>query len=324
MQPPMTAASAPARLVAGLLAVLALGLAGCEREHTGTAVPPTPPGRAPADQSPPEPIALTDDAGRAIRLERPAKRVLSLAPSHTEIAFAIGAGDRLVGRTPACDHPPEAAAVPPIGNLFPPDYERIVGAAPDLVLMAGGQVEIRRRLEGQGLTVAVIQPKTLPEVAGAMRTIGRLLGVDAGPAAKRFEAALAEASRPAGAEAPKVFYEVGFDPLFGAGPASFVGDLIARAGGRNALSGDAEWPRLATEQLVAAAPDVILVGNSNRAAAVKAEPPAGWSALPAVAAGRIRAVPDPDLFVRPGPRVVDGLRWLSGALDDLPKPAEVP
>lgn len=293
------------RALAPLL--LALFAAAC----TERAQPPAP---APAEPAAPEAIEIVDDAGRTVRLPRPAQRVVSLAPSHTEIVFALGAGDRLVGRTPACDFPAEAAKVPPVGNLFPPDYERIIGAAPDLVLMAGGQVDVRRRLEGQGLVVAVIQPRTLPAVADAMRTVGRLIGADGEAAAARFEKALAAASRAPGADAPRVFFEVGADPLFGAGPKSFVSDLIARAGGRNALGGDAEWPQLTTEQLIAAAPDVIVVGNPARRDAVRADPPAGWQALPAVAAGRVIAVPDPDLVHRPGPRVLDGLRWLSGAL----------
>lgn len=256
-------------------------------------------------------IEVIDDAGRTVRLRAAPPRVLSLAPSHTELVFALGAGDRLVGRTPACDFPPAAAAVPPVGDLFPPDYERIVGAAPDLVLMLDGQVDVRRRLEGQGLTVAVVQPRTLPDVARAMRTMGRLLGIDGEPSAARFEAALAAASRPVAADAPRVFYEVGSQPLFGAGPGGFVGDLIRRAGARNALSGDAQWPRVSTEQLIAGAPDLIVVGNAARRDALKQDPPPAWRALPAVKSGRVVAVPDADVFVRPGPRVLDGLRWLA-------------
>lgn len=290
------------RALAPLLLVL---FAACAER----AQPPAPTGSEAAPG-----VEIVDDAGRAVRLARPARRVVSLAPSHTEIVFALGAGDRLVGRTPACDSPAEAAKVPPVGNLFPPDYERIIGAAPDLVLMAGGQLDVRRRLEGQGLVVAVIQPRTLAAVADAMRTIGRLIGADGEPAAARFERDLAAATRAPGATPPRVFFEVGADPLFGAGPKSFVNDLIVRAGGRNALGGDAEWPQLTTEQLIAAAPDVIVVGNPARRDAVKSDPPAGWPALPAVATGRVIAVPDPDLVHRPGPRVIDGLRWLSGAL----------
>lgn len=257
-------------------------------------------------------ISITDDVGRAVRLAGPARRVVSLAPSHTELVFALGAGDRLVGRTPACDFPPAAAAVPPVGNLFPPAYERIVGATPDLVLMTDGSVDVRHRLEKQGLVVAVVHPRTLADVAGAMRTIGALLGVEAAPVAARFEAALAEASRPGGADAPGVFYEIGFDPLYGAGREGFVGDLIRRAGGQSPLPG--EWPALSTEQLVAADPALIVVGSAARAEAIRARAPAGWSAIAAVKAGRVVAVPDPDLFVRPGPRVVEGLRWLAAEL----------
>lgn len=306
MQDPMNRLR-PALLLASIWAAIGLGCA--DR--------PEPPGRSTAGEAAPgagEPapaIAVRDDAGRVIRLAAPPRRVVSLAPSHTEIVFALGAGDRLVGRTPACDHPPAAAAVPPVGNLFPPDYERIIGAAPELVLMLDGQVDVRRRLEGHGLAVAVIQPRTLADVAGALRTVGRLLGVDPEPVAARFEAELAAASRPVGPDAPRVFYEVGSDPLFGAGPAGFVGDLIRRAGARNALSGQTEWPQVSTEQLIVGAPDLIVVGGVARQDAVRQAPPAGWAALPAVKRGRVLAVPDADLFNRPGPRVIEGLRWMA-------------
>lgn len=293
------------RPVAGLgplLGVLFCALSlGCGDRPQPSEPAPTPAGG----------ITLTDDAGRTVRLAGPAQRVLSLAPSHTELVFALGAGERLVGRTPACDHPAAAAAVPAVGNLFPPDYERIVGAAPDLVLMLDGQVDVRRRLEGQGLTVAVVQPRGLADVADAMRTIGALLGVDGASLAARFEADLAAATRSAAADAPRVFYEVGMDPLFGAGPGGFIGDLIRRAGARNALGGEAEWPRVSTEQLIAGAPDLIVVGSAERRTRIMAEPPPGWTALPAVKRGRIAAVPDPDIFNRPGPRVLDALRWLA-------------
>lgn len=322
MQSRMRACSS---VVLVLFTLLAAGVTGC-RERAGPAaeaggaveagVAAAESGAATpaAEPAATGPVTVTDDAGRVIRLAAPARRIVSLAPSHTEIVYAIGAGDRLVGRTPACDHPPAAAAVPPVGDLFPPAWERILGADAELVLMAGGSLEVRRRLEGHGLTVAVFDPRTLPAVADAMRRIGVLAGVDAEPAAACFEAALAAASRPAGGDAPRVFYEVGFEPLYGAGPEGFVGDLIRRAGGANAL-GRGEWPRVETEQLVAANPGVMVVGNPARRDAIRVAPPAGWAVIDAVARGQVVAVPDADLFVRPGPRVVEGLAWMRATLD---------
>lgn len=313
MQSPMRALlSAP--LFAVITALVVAFAPGCRSRDVAPAPTATPPTATPI-APPTAAVEIIDDAGRAVRLPALARRIVSLAPSHTEIIFAIGAGDRLVGRTPACDFPPVAAAVAPIGDLFPPAYERILGAAPDLVLMTDGSLDVRHRLEKQGLTVAVLHPRTLAEVAGAMRRIGVLAGVDAEPVAARFEAALAAASRPVGPDAPRVFYEVGFEPLYGAGPASFVGDLIRRAGGQNALGGEGEWPRLDTEQLIAADPTVIVVGNARRRDAILADPPAGWAALRAVRDRRVIAVPDADLFVRPGPRVVEGLVWLAAEIE---------
>ncbi len=260
---------------------------------------------------------VVDDLGRRVTVPARAERVLSLAPSTTEFVFALGAGDRLVGRSDACDFPPAAAAVPSVGTLFPPSYERILATRPDLVLMIDGNADVRRRLTAHGLPVVVVQPKTLDGILDATGRLGRLLGREAAAEAlvraltARRDALVARV--PAGR--PRVLYEVWPDPLTSAGPATFLGDLLRVAGGRNVVPAEAgDWPRLSMERVVAADPEVVLTARADSRAAILAGDRAGWAAVTAARTGRVVAVPDPDLLVRAGPRAFDGLAWLASVL----------
>ncbi|MCA9538918.1 MAG: ABC transporter substrate-binding protein [Myxococcales bacterium] len=286
----------------GLL-LLALCLAGCARS------PSEPPAPAPAA------LSVVDDAGRTVRLPAPARRVLSLSPSTTELVFAVGAGDLLVGRTVHCDHPPAAAAVPAVGSLFPPDYERILATRPDLVLMLDGSLDVRQRLEARGLTTFVLQPPTVEAVAKALRTVGALVGrsAPAEAAAKRFKTALAAVHLPAG-PGPRVYYEIASQPMVAAGPKGFVGDALRRAGARDALGIDAEWPQVTAEQVIGADPEVIITTSAEARDAILRGDRPGFSAITAVRTRRVYAVPNADWLSRFGPRVVDGVTWLAKVL----------
>ncbi len=261
---------------------------------------------------PPVPFTVVDDAGREVSFAQPPRRVLSLAPANTELAFAAGGGALLVGRTSRCDHPAEAAEILSVGSLFPPDYEQIVGVRPDVVLMTDGSEGVRARLEERGLKVLVIQPKGVAQVADALRLLGRVLAREdvAEAAAKTYETALA-AERVRGAKSRvRVLYEVWPAPLTVAGPRSFVGDLIKTAGGQNVITSDAPWPRPPVERVVAADPELIVVTRPvDRTALLTGERP-GWRAVTAVTRGHVFVPPDPSLLVRPGPRLIEGLRWL--------------
>ncbi len=269
--------------------------------------------------APPVPVgrAVRDDLGRTVVVPVTVTRVLSLAPSNTELMFALGAGQRLVGRTDADDFPPEAAAVPSVGSLFPPDDERIVATRPDLVLMIDGNADLRQRLAERGLPVVVFQPRTLDGILDTARRLGSLLGREAAAEAlvARLEAQRRAVLTRLPADRPRVFYEVWSSPLTAAGPATFVGDLVRTAGGRNALGADlGDWPRLDVETLLAADPDVLLLSRPGARAEVVAGQRPGYSVLRAVSAGRVIEVVDPDLLERAGPRAFEGLAWLAAAL----------
>ena len=243
-------------------------------------------------------------------------RIISLSPSNTELLYAIGAGDLLVGRTSYCDHPPAAEAVPAVGSLFPPDFERILSARPTLIVMSDGNQKVRERLERLKLSVVVIHPRTVDDIADSMRQLGRAVGreTQANQAAKAFEAQLKGLSK-LGASKTPVLYEVSPEPIRIPGQKTFLADLIRHAGGKPVGSDDqGDWPMVDQEWVLHADPAVILVSdNARRESLLGTTTP--LRTLRAVREKNVYAVPDSDLFVRPGPRVLEAIQWLSRTLN---------
>lgn len=258
-----------------------------------------------ADPDPP-PRLITDSLGRKVPIHGTPRRVLSLAPSNTEWVFALGLGDRLVGRTSACDHPADAAQVPSIGSLFPPDLERISLTRPDLVLMIDGAAKVRAHFERTGVPVLVLQPRTLAE----LQTHALLLGtaLDEQARGKALAASLQPAVPPTGG--PTAIYLASAEPAYAAGPRTFIADMLRHAGARPLdlkLPGD--WPQVPLERLALAKPDVIIAADAKVAAAIRAGG-APWAAIGA----RVIHPPDADWLARAGPRVQQGMAWLRDAL----------
>src|SRR5690606_28183508 len=183
--------------------------------------------------------------------------IITLAPSHTEVLFAIGAGDRVVGVDSFSDYPPEVEALPRLGGLTDTNYEQIVALEPDLALTIGGTDEQVARLEELGTPVVVSQPDTLDDVLASIEHLGRV--VDAGEGAARVVAGMRdrmEAVDRALASVPesqrlRVFLEIWHDPLMSVGPGAFMHDLIEAAGGVNIFAdADSPWPVVSVEALV--------------------------------------------------------------------------
>lgn len=272
------------------------------------------------------PLTVTDDVGREVTIAQVPRRIVSIAPSNTEILFALGLGDRVVGVDDMTDYPPEATAKPRVGSYVEPNLEQLVAAEPDLVLAAGIHAgTVLSELESFGLPTVVVEPENLEEVFAGIGLVGRIAGEPARAErlvcelAARVEAVEAAV---AGGPRPRVFFELSPD-LYTAGPDSFIDDLIERAGGENVAAGAAEmWPQLSAEAVVAADPEVVLL--ADHVAGITPEQVAarpGWQNVAAVAQGRVSPI-DPDLVARPGPRVVDGLEAIARALhpDRFPEP----
>lgn len=268
-------------------------------------------------------MTYTDSLGRSVTLETTPQRIVSLAPSNTEILFAVGAGSQVVGRDEFSDYPPEAASISSIGGSFGEyNAEAILALEPDLVLAAEiNPPELVNQLEELGLTVYYLgNPTTLEEMYGNLETVAQLTGHDATDLVESLKARVAavdEKIMPLSSRIP-VFYEIdATDPSkpWTYGPGTFGDLLISRAGGYN-IGGIASdpYPQISIEQVVAANPSVIILGDSMwgvTAESVKERP--GWETLPAVQSDQIYPFDD-NLVSRPGPRLVDGLEQLAKLL----------
>jgi iron complex transport system substrate-binding protein len=268
-----------------------------------------------------EPIAVTDDAGRSVKLARPATKIVSLAPSNTELLYAVGVGDKVVAVDDYSDYPVEAKGKEKIGGFAKINLEKVVSLGADLVLATHiHEKTIVPELERRGIPVVVIQPAKIEGVLDSIKTVGKLTGSEraAEELAKSLRSRLdvvVDKVRTAKVR-PRVYFEL--DPqLFTVGPGAFVDDLIVKAGGQN-IAADArtQWPQLSNEALITKDPEVILLGDMGSDAGetpekVKARP--GWQVISAVKNGRIYDG-NADLTNRPGPRVFEGLEMMAKVL----------
>jgi iron complex transport system substrate-binding protein len=267
----------------------------------------------------------TDGLSRTIKLQGTPRRIVSLAPSNTEILFSVGAGKQVVGRDSFSDFPPEAKSIKDIGgSMGKYDIEAIVALHPDLVL--AGEIntpEMVQALEQLGLTVYYLpNPTTLEAMFGNLETVGQLTGHGSEAATlvdgfKKRVAAVDAKILPL-SSAPTVYYELdATDPAkpFTAGPGTFVDLLIARAGGINIGKGlTSQWAQISLEQLVVDNPAIIILGDSAYGVSADSiKQRAGWTGLTAVKNGQIFPFDD-NLVSRPGPRLVDGLEMLAKLL----------
>ncbi len=307
-----------------LTLLLALALAGCAPASTPTEAPVSVSTDIPATEAPAFDVTtFTDGLGREIELEGPAQRVVSLAPSNTEILFTIGAGAQVVGRDEFSDYPAEAASLPSIGGSMGEfSAEAIVALEPDLVLAAEiNTPELVKQLEDLGLTVYYLSnPTTLEEMYVNLEIVARLTGHDVSGLVESLKARVAAVDEKIAPLSfrPNVFYEIdATDPNkpWTYGPGTFGDLLIERAGGFNVGSVATDpYPQLSLEQIVVANPSIIVLGDAMWGVTVESvQERAGWDAIDAVQNGNIFPIDD-NLISRPGPRLVDGLEALARIL----------
>lgn len=264
---------------------------------------------------------LQDQVGRTVTVPERPQRVIALIPSLTEIVFALGRGDLLVGATQFANEPPAAAKLPRVGSYLHLDIERIVALQPDLCLASrdGNPEHLVRRIEQFGIPVFALDPKTLPEISDSVALLGELL--DARPQAAAITldmaakmAAVERLVEKASAR-PRVFFQIDASPLVSAGRETFIDRLITGAGGRNLAGERASYPRFSWEEILAMQPEVVIIASMAGGYSeeqLKAEW-AKWPGIPAVKNGRVHVV-DASLFDRPVPRLADGLVELARLL----------
>lgn len=227
----------------------------------------------------------------------------------TEIAFALGAGDRIVGTDDFSDEPARAKSLPKVGGVQP-DVEKIVALKPDLVIAnaAGLHPSVPRALAAVHVPLLVVRNERLADIAVSMRRIAGALGVSSDEATATLDGALA-GQRRRRMPSPRVMLAVWTDPLYVAGRETFTDDLFALAGATNAVAVNG-WPQYSLESFVAAPPDILLVPNRSVA------PPQAEAFLARAHTPGVKLVfVDENVFTRPGPRVGEAARRLNAILD---------
>lgn len=253
---------------------------------------------------------FTDDIGRKIEISERPSRIISLAPSITEILFYLDLGDRVVGVTDFCNYPEEARKKPSIGFIISPDIEKIVSLKPDLVFATaeGNRPDVVDTLKRVGIKVYVLNPHSLEDILQEILSIGEMTGqIDRAREKVEDLRSRIEAirKRAEGIKRVKILYLISLDPIISAGPGSFIHNLIEIAGGENvAVQLSTRYPRMQMEEIVVRDPEVILgppdvikdIGAWKRK----------WDKIFAIRHNRVYSI-DPDIINRPGPRIVEGL-----------------
>lgn len=296
------------------LVVALIVLTACGAKPAPTAPPPYQAQATPT----PEPLQITDDRGETLTFAQAPNRIVSLAPNVTEILFAVGAGDKVVGVQDFSTYPPEAMELPKVGG-FPLNFELIASLEPDLCIGADiTSPDDIARLEELGLSVMVVNRTDLEGIFENIELVARAAGVEqAGrELADSLRAdlqALTDTIQTTQTQ-PRVFVELD-ETLYTVGPGSFIHPLIELAGGQNiAADADNPYPQLSAEQVIAKDPEVIVLADAAYGVApeqVKARP--GWEQITAVKNGAVYPI-DGDIISRPGPRILEGLKALAALI----------
>ncbi len=261
------------------------------------------------------PYTVTDDLGLEVTLTAEPTRVVAMIPSHTETLCAINACDKLVGVDAYSNFPRSISGLPQLGSAFEPNLEALVALEPDLVL-ADESSELAGALRRAGIPVYAGTAQTFDEVFEKFTVLGELVNreTEAAVLSGRVEGGVSAISeRAAQLEPTRVYYEIDATP-YSVGPDSFIGVLLSRAGGENIVTPDlGDFPQLDPEYVVAADPAVVIV--SERDAGTLPERP-GWAGIEAVQTGRVVPTTGPldDAISRPGPRLVEAVRFFAQAL----------
>lgn len=283
--------SVPCILLATVLVVLCAGMARAER-------------------------TVTDQTGRKVALPAKISRVVSFAPSITEMVYAIGKGNLLAGATLFSDYPPQAEKLPRVGSYAKLDLEKIITLRPDLCLAIkdGTPLTVITTLTRLGIAVYCLDIRTVDGIFAAMLDLGNLLnaGEQAEKTVKKLKSRLEKISgQDFPKSRPKVFYQIGASPMATAGNGTVINTLIRLAGGNNIAADMPGYPRAGLETILSLAPDVIVIPTMGDTDGAKLKSAwLRWPMIPAVGKGRVYVV-NSDIFDRPGPRIVDAVEELN-------------
>jgi iron complex transport system substrate-binding protein len=266
------------------------------------------------------PRTFVDDLGRKIYLAKAPNRIVSLAPSVTEILFAIGVSERIIGVTQFCDYPPEAKAKPKVG-ASQPNIESLLALNPDLVIAPRAFIrpDVLDKLDQLKITVYILDAKTIEDILSHIQTLGRML--DRSAAADELATSMRRRitdvkTRTQALTHRRILYVLNSDPLVTVGPGSFIHQLIEMAGGTNVGAAmQTPYPRLSLEEALRQDPEIIVfpVGTTEGIPETEQQRWQRWPTMSAVKQGRFYRISSV-LLDRPGPRIVEGLEALARSI----------
>jgi iron complex transport system substrate-binding protein len=261
-------------------------------------------------------MTVTDGLGREVNVEVNPQKIVSLAPSNTEILFALGLGDRVYGVTNICNYPEEAQSKEKVGDYYSIDVEKVIAIDPDFILAEDLQkADITPALEELGFSVVTLVPHNIQEMGDAIRMVGDITGTQ-----ERAEEIVDDMEQRVKAitditdvlddsQRVRVLYLVWNDPMYSVGPNTYIHELIVKAGGRNiaAFAGDG-WPALSLEQVINLDPQVVIANHDIPLDVLMAD--SRLAVVDAFKNGRVYSI-NADLTNRPGPRIVEGLETMA-------------
>lgn len=265
-------------------------------------------------------IIITDQMNRQVSISKTPGRIVSLAPGNTEIAYALGLGDKMVGVTDNCNFPQEALEIAKVGGFSKPNIEAILALKPDLVIAGNKHVEQVKKLEEMGVSALILVPESMQEVFTAMQLVGKATGKDKEAEAivakmnERIQAVQAKVGSIPQEKRVRVYYEVASEPLMSIGSTSIIHEVVALAGGNNIFFDVTDrYPKISQEVLIERDPQVILFPKSHGSMTMDAQTIAArplWNTLSAVKQNRIYEV-SADTVSRAGPRLVEAVEQLA-------------
>ncbi len=299
-----------------LMSILLLSIMAACNTTPSTTISPTATLTGQPEKTVAFPLTITDQTGRTITIKSMPQRIISLAPSNTEILFALGLGDRIFGVTDYCNYPPEAKQKPSIGGFSTPNIEEVVAKNPDIVIAASRHAkEIVPKLESRGITVLILEPTNIDEVLEVITMAGQVMGKQAEAATitdnmrQRIKAVTDKTSL--SSLRPSVCFIVWHDPLNVAGSGTFHDELIEKAGGVNIAHELTGYSKdFSLENLVAANVEVIIagvgMGDGGDKPLLFIQEESRLKDIPARVNNRVYPI-DQDIVGRAGPRIVDAL-----------------
>jgi len=264
-------------------------------------------------------LSVVDDTGVVVTLQHPAQRIVSLAPSMTELLFSLGAGDRILGVMDYSDYPPRALQIPIVGRFDMLDMEQIVALQPDLVVawLTGNPPNAIQRLKDLGIAVYTAEPDSMLSISGHLLRLGELTGqsTQAAMLSQQLLTQLESIRATRNATTPvRVFYQVWHSPIISVGGIELINDMITRCGGSNIFAELPVGPRVNLEDVLLRDPEVIIASGSDRESPAWLNDWLRWPEMTAVRDQHLYAI-EPDLVQRHSLRALQGLQQMCGFID---------